>query len=184
MLAVIFNGLDAQVQFVRDLPRLFPLADQLKDFQFTVAESFDRRLIDVGLAADLLLEHFGGEAVTDINGPAEHSPDGGQNLFQGLLLHEISQGARPEGNLGVNGFVMDANDEYGQTGILGLNVAHQFQAAAVFERDVGNYQTGFEAADGAHGAGGILFLPADDHIRLPINKLRNPIAHHRVIVHQ
>src|SRR5437870_13298645 len=77
LLAIILDGLDAQVQLVGNIARLFPLTDQLKNFQLPVAQSFDRRLVDIGLAADLLLQHFGSEAVTDINRAAEHAPDGG-----------------------------------------------------------------------------------------------------------
>src|SRR5207249_4453306 len=105
LLAIIFDRFDAQMQFVGDVARLFPLADELKDFQFTVTEYFDRRLIDVRLSADLLLQNLGGEAVADINGAAQHSPNSSQNLLQRLLLHHVTQRPGPQSNSGIDGFV-------------------------------------------------------------------------------
>ena len=40
LLAVIFDGLDAQVQFRRDFLGLPPAPDQLKNFQFAITETF------------------------------------------------------------------------------------------------------------------------------------------------
>src|SRR5689334_6547364 len=39
LLAVILNGLHAQMQFLGDLPRLLPSPDQLEDLQLAVAQA-------------------------------------------------------------------------------------------------------------------------------------------------
>src|SRR5207253_2610390 len=55
LLAIILNGLDAQMQFIGDFPRGLPLANELKHFQLAVAEALNWRFIDIGLPANLLL---------------------------------------------------------------------------------------------------------------------------------
>ncbi len=102
LFAIIFDGFDAQVQFLCNIARLFPLPDQLEHFQLAVAESLYRGFVDVILTTHLLLEHLCREAVTDINGPSQHSPNGRQNLFQCLLLHEVTQGTCAESDFGIN----------------------------------------------------------------------------------
>src|SRR5580765_1975104 len=64
LLAIIFDGLDAQVKFVGDVARLLPPADKLKDLHFTIAQPAHRRFADVRLPTDLALQHFGCQRVT------------------------------------------------------------------------------------------------------------------------
>src|SRR6266571_2654158 len=47
LLAIIFNGLDTQVQFLCNIARLFTLPDQLEHFQLAVPESLYRGFVDV-----------------------------------------------------------------------------------------------------------------------------------------
>src|SRR5439155_11934889 len=56
LLAILFNGLDTQVQFFRNITRFLPLPDQLEHFQLPVAKPLYRGFIDIVLTADLLLE--------------------------------------------------------------------------------------------------------------------------------
>ena len=58
LLAIIFNGLDTQVQFFGNITRFLPLPDQLEHFQLPVAKPLYRGFIDIVLTADLLLEHL------------------------------------------------------------------------------------------------------------------------------
>ena len=80
LLAVILNRLDAQMQFLGYLAGLLPAPDELKDFHLAIAEVFDWRLVNVRLASDLLLQHFGPKVVADINGSAQHSANGSEHL--------------------------------------------------------------------------------------------------------
>src|SRR5439155_857183 len=64
LLAVILDGLDAQMQFLGDLAGLFPLADELEDLQFAVAQPLNGRFLDALLPADLLIDELG-DAVAD-----------------------------------------------------------------------------------------------------------------------
>src|SRR6266404_2917683 len=184
LLTIILNGLDTQVQFFRNIARFFPLADQLEDFQLAVAEAFYRRFVDIVLTADLLLEHLCREAIANVNGPSQDSPNGRQNLFQRLFLHEVTQGTCAESDFGINRFVVHAYHQHWQPGILRFNVAHQLQSTAVFERNVRYYQVRLEPVDGVHGAGRIFLLTAHDKVGLAIYELGDAKAHHRVIIHQ
>ena len=79
---------------------------------------------------------------------------------------------------------MHAYHQHWQPGILRLNVAHQLQSAAVFQRNVRNHQIRLERVDGVHSAGRIFLLTAHDKVGLAIYELGDPEAHHRVIIHQ
>ena len=54
LLAVVLDGLDAQMQFLRDFLGLLPLPDELEHFHLPVTEPLDRRRFDRLLPADLL----------------------------------------------------------------------------------------------------------------------------------
>ena len=58
LLAIVLDRLDAQMQLLGDFTGLFPLANQLEHFQFTVAEALDRGFLQVGFSTDLLLQHL------------------------------------------------------------------------------------------------------------------------------
>ena len=55
LLTVILDGFDAEMEFRRDFLGLFPAANQLKDLEFAIAQSFNRGYLEIGLPANLLL---------------------------------------------------------------------------------------------------------------------------------
>ena len=184
LLAVILDGLDAQVQFGGDFLGLLPPPNQLEHLQFAVAQTFDRRFVDVGLPANLLLKHFGPERIAHVNVSAEHPTDGGRYFFQHRLFHQVARSAGPESDFRIDRLVVSADHQHRQTRMLRLDVAHQFQAAAVLERKVGDHQVGLQLLDGTQRFRGILLFTANDEVALTVDQLSNAETHHRVIVHQ
>ena len=133
LLAVVLDGLDAQMQLAGNLLGLLPLPDELKHLQLPITEPLEGRLLDVLLPADLMLEHLRGERVAHIDVAAEDPANRRHDFIQGIPFHQIAERARPKGNLGVNHLIVGAHDQHRQPGILGFDVAHQLQPAAVFE---------------------------------------------------
>jgi len=184
LLAVVLDGLDAQVQFLGDFTRFLPLPDELKDLQFTVAEAFNGRLLDVGFASNLLLQHLGTQRFTHVDISAQDAPDSGNDFVEGLLLHQVSEGTGAKSNFSVNGLIMRADNQDGHFSKLGFDIAHEFQTAAVFEGDIGDDQVGSELFDSGESLGGIFFLTAYNHVALAIDQLGNAIAHDGVVIDQ
>ena len=149
LLAVILDCLHAQMEFCGDFLGPLPFADELEHFQFAIAQPFDWGLLHVGLTADLLLEHFGGERVTHINISRKHTANGRRDFLQRFFLHQVTERAGPESQVRVNGLVMGADRQDGQARILRLDVAHQFETAAVLERKIGDDEIRLELLDGS-----------------------------------
>jgi len=149
LFAVVFDCFDAQMEFLGDFLGLLPTANELKHFEFAIAEGFDRRLVDVGLTHDLLLEHFCAERVAHINGSAQDAANCDQNFFESFLLHQVAKSAGAEGDFGMDQFVMGAHNQDRQIGKLGFDISGQFQPAAGFERNVRDDELGFEFGNGA-----------------------------------
>src|SRR6266481_5027395 len=126
------------MEFLGDLAGFLPLPDELEYLQLAVAEPLDWRFLDVGLPADLLLQHFSSEGFADVYITAEHTADRRNDFVQSFLLHEVAQSPGAESNLSVNRFIMGADHQHGQTGILRFDIAHQFQPAAVLKRNIGD----------------------------------------------
>ncbi len=137
LLTIILNGLDTQVQFFRNIARFFPLADQLEDFQLAVAEAFYRRFVDIVLTADLLLEHLCREAIANVNGPSQDSPNGRQNLFQRLLrfnvAHQLQSTAVFERNVRYYQVRLEPVDGVHSAGRIFLLTAHDKVGLAIYE---------------------------------------------------
>src|ERR1039458_7326726 len=84
LFAVILDGLDAQMEGAGNFLGFPPLTDELKDFQFPIAESFDRRLLDVRSSTDLLLEHLRGKRVAHVNVSTQNPANSRHDVLQGL----------------------------------------------------------------------------------------------------
>src|ERR1035441_6359705 len=184
LLAVILDGLDAQMQCLRDFLGLPPLADELKDFQFPVAECLDGRLLDIRLPTDLLLEHPRGEHVAHVNVSAQHPANGRHDVVQRAPLHQVAEGARAKSDLRVHRFLVRADDQHRQAIELRFDVAHQLQTAAVFQRNVGDDQVRLERSEGPERLGCVFLFAANHEVALLINELCNTETDDRVIVHQ
>jgi hypothetical protein len=79
---------------------------------------------------------------------------------------------------------MGAHHQDGNFRILRLDVAHQFQSAAVFERDVRDHKVRLEPFDGFERLAGVFLLTANLHVLFAIDQLSHSVSDHRVIVHQ
>src|ERR1051326_816346 len=88
--AMHFDGLDAQVQLLGNLPGAFALADELKDFKLAVRQILDRRPARFGAAAGKDFQNPGGHFFADGDLAAEHLADGLQQFHAAFLFHDVT----------------------------------------------------------------------------------------------
>ena len=79
---------------------------------------------------------------------------------------------------------MGADHQHLQAGLLGLDIPHQLQPAAVFQGNIRDHQVRLERADGAQCLGGVFLLTAHDQVALLVDQLGDAVAHHRMVVHE
>src|ERR1051326_970122 len=182
LFAVVFDGFDAEMEFLGDVASLFPAADELKNLEFAITQAFDGGFGDVSFSTNLLMEHASGKGVADENSSGENPTNGDQDFFEGLIFHEVAESSGAEGDFVINIFVVSADDEDGKFRILGLDVAHEFKTAAVFEGDVRDDKVWLEGGDSGKSFGSFLFFAADDEVALAIDKLSDAVANNGVVI--
>ena len=84
--AVGFDGFDAQVKLGGDLAGLASVADELKDFEFAIAELRDAGTGGDGVGVQELLDDERAHAIAQVNFATEHLAHGGHDFGGGLAL--------------------------------------------------------------------------------------------------
>ena len=107
--AMGFNGLGAQMKFIRDLHSAFAATDELKDFPFPVAQALDRR--SIGTVADNVLEDSSRHFVAQINPAGQDLANCLHHHRTAFLFHDVTAGARPQDPLSVERFLVHRDDE-------------------------------------------------------------------------
>jgi len=93
-----FDGLDAEMQDLGDLPSSMAIADKAEDFQFAVGQLRDRGVFRGIGAVNIVLQHAVGDLFTDVNLTAEYPSQGHQHFLGGLLLHDVAVRAGAKGS--------------------------------------------------------------------------------------
>ena len=62
--------------------------------------------------ADVLVHHLLGQLGGDVDAPGEHAGDGGEELFDALLLHDVAARPGPQGALGIDELVVHGQHEH------------------------------------------------------------------------
>src|SRR5688572_2506825 len=181
--AMDFDSLDAEVQFFRNVPRIFAVADQLEDFKLAIGEALNACGGCLGAVSRKCLEDAGRSVRADVDLPAQDLAYRLHQLFATCLLHHVAAPARSEHTFGVKAFLMHGHHEHECLGMHRVNVANQLKSAATGQRYVYNHEIGFELRRLFDSSGRAVSFTRDSQILFAIDELRESLAHHRVIVH-
>src|SRR3989442_3725101 len=136
VLAVGFDGLDAQVQGVGDLARAPALTDQPEHLQLAVAERvqggvrFQRSPINEFRGEPRL------ERVAHVRLAVEKTTDGNQHGAVELLLGDIAPSAGLQGTLGIHCFVVHREHQRRDRRMALLHLPDQVQAVTFPQREI------------------------------------------------
>src|SRR6476660_7598164 len=98
-LAVRIDRLGTEAELAGDLPRGQALPDHLKDLDFPVGESLDRRLAGMRLRSNRKLHHPLGSPLAQIHLTVQHLANRLDNAAAHLLLVHITERAGSQGAL-------------------------------------------------------------------------------------
>src|SRR5678815_2970451 len=129
------DGFDAEVQFFRDLTCAVTLADQAEDFEFAIAQVFDRRAGTSCAATDELVHHFLFHPFAEIDFAGKNLADGGEDFVGRFLFHDVTSSASAKGANGVERLVVHREDQDESARVAHFDVLEQLNACLLYTSD-------------------------------------------------
>ena len=121
------------MKFLGDLAGAETVADELKNFQFPVAEQIQGKTLLAAFAFDQMMEQFFLDAIAQINLPQQCRVDRLQNDFAGFLFHDVAHRPGAQRALGIQAFFMHGKDQQRQPWVLQFQGLEQLNSARVLQ---------------------------------------------------
>src|SRR4030095_3088022 len=140
------DGLNASSQPDGNLFGLQSASDHLKNFQFTIAQTFDARHGGT-FASGCRFEELTRELRADDNLALEEQPDSTEDSLGLLLFHDVTAGDRTQRSFAIQTVVMHCKNKKGDLGMLRMDVFGEIQAMTVRNREIDDCQIGTMCGD-------------------------------------
>src|SRR5579883_986594 len=123
--AIRFDGFDANMKLLSDLPRVKPASSQLEDLQFAVCQRFHgpehfSRSSGCDAAENLRCARLAEEDLA-----FQNAPDCLQDAVRGFLFCDVTSSAGAQNAFRIKGFIVHRDDQHEKTGPTGMDVFYE-----------------------------------------------------------
>ena len=178
------HGLQAQVEILGDPAVFMALAYAAEDLELAVGEAVHRGARGSHPVSKEFFRRLRRDHRAHIEPAAEDLAKGRQDLARGLPLHDIAEGAGPQGALRIERLVVHREHEHGRRAGHGLHPLDEVQPRIALQREVDDHGVRPGSLDSGVGLGGPLGLRAHAEVGLLIDQLGQSLPDEGMIVHQ
>ncbi len=133
VLAMRFDGLDAQVKIFGDLAGRCSVSDHFEDLQFPIGQAFCGKPAGLGWTVDKLREHPGRHLLGEVNFTANNLPDGRQNSLGWLALGHLTFGSGTQYALGIESLIVHGQNQNLDIRKADLHIFDKLDSAGILE---------------------------------------------------